>query len=140
MRKFAYVIAACGGLAAATTPLSAEPYGAESHDVVRQHNTAYTEGDFDRFIATFAEDAVMVVEGYEYHGREEIAASYADNFGPGAPRARIERQGRASGGGIVQRESYVYDDGTEICCTVTAIWVEDGQISRIMVNTNGITG
>jgi len=140
MRKLAYAIAAYGSLAAASTPLSAEPYGAESQDVVRQHNAAYTEGDFDRFIATFAEDAVVVVEGYEYRGREQIAASYAPNFGPGAPRARIERQGRASGGGIVQRESYVFADGTEVCCTVTAIWVEDGQISRVLVDTGGITG
>lgn len=140
MRKFAYAIAACGAIAAASTSLSAEPYGVDSQDIVRQHNEAYTQGDFDRFLETFADDAVVVVEGYEYRGRDAIADSYAANFGPGAPQPIIERQGRASGGGIVQRESYVYDDGTEICCTVTAIWVEDGQIARILVDTGGITG
>ncbi|GAA5059485.1 hypothetical protein GCM10023208_26860 [Erythrobacter westpacificensis] len=140
MRKTISVVAACGAVAMTAMPLSAEPFGEESQDVVRQHNAAYTAGDFDRFLATFAEDAVVIVEGHEYRGREAIAASYAPNFGPGAPRARIERQGRASGGGIVQRESYVFDDGTEICCTVTAIWVEDGRISRILVDTGGITG
>lgn len=140
MRKLTYAIAACGGIAAATSPLLAEPYGTNSHDVVRVHNEAYTQGDFDRFIETFADDAVVVVEGHEYRGRDQIAASYAPNFGPGAPQAIIQRAGRASGGGIVQRESYRYEDGTELCCTVTAIWVEDGQIARILVDTGGITG
>lgn len=140
MRKLIYAIAACGGLAAASTPLLAEPFGEANQDVVQQHNDAYTQGDFDRFLATFADDAVVVIEGYEYRGREEIAASYAPNFGPGAPQAVIERQGRASGGGIVQRESYFYTDGTEVCCTVTAIWVENGQIARVLVDTGGITG
>lgn len=140
MRNFAYAIAACGAIAAASTPLAAQPYGTDSHDIVRQHNDAYTQGDFDRFIETFAEDAVVVVEGYEYRGRDEIAQSYAASFGPGAPQAFIERQGRASGGGIVQRESYRYDDGTEVCCTVTAIWVEDGQIARVLVDTGGLGG
>ncbi len=140
MRKLTYAVAAFGGIAAATSPLFAEPYGASSQDVVRVYNEAYTQGDFDRFIETFAEDAVVVVEGYEYRGRDQIAASYASNFGPDAPQAIIERQGRASGGGIVQRESYVYNDGTQVCCTVTAIWVEDGRISRMLVDTGGITG
>ncbi len=140
MRTLAYAIAASSAIAAATSPLLAEPYGTNNHDVVRVHNEAYTQGDFERFIATFADDAVVVVEGYEYRGRDEIAASYAPSFGPGAPQAIIERQGRASGGGIVQRESYVYEDGTEVCCTVTAIWVEDGQIARVLVDTGGLGG
>ena len=140
MRNIAFAIAACGSLAVASAPLLAEPVGEDSHEVVRQHNMAYTQGDFDRFIETFADDAVVVVEGHEYRGIEAIASSYAPNFGPGAPRAVIERQGRASGGGIVQRESYVFPDGTEICCTVTAIYVENGRISRILVDTGGITG
>lgn len=140
MRKLAYAIAASSAIAAATSPLLAEPYGTNNQDVLRVHNEAYTQGDFDRFIETFAADAVLVVEGYEYRGRDEIAASYAPSFGPGAPQAIIERQGRASGGGIVQRESYVYEDGTEVCCTVTAIWVEDGQIARVLVDTGGLGG
>lgn len=140
MRTLAYAIAASSAIAAATSPLLAEPYGTNNHDVVRVYNEAYTQGDFERFIATFADDAVVVVEGYEYRGRDEIAASYAPSFGPGAPQAIIERQGRASGGGIVQRESYVYEDGTEVCCTVTAIWVEDGQIARVLVDTGGLGG
>ena len=55
MRILAYAIAACGGLAAASTPLLAEPFGEANQDVVQQHNDAYTQGDFDRFLATFAD-------------------------------------------------------------------------------------
>lgn len=140
MRTTIVAIAISGAVAITTLPLSAEPYGEESQEIVRQHNAAYTAGDFEGFLATFAEDAVVIVEGHEYRGHEEIAASYAPNFEPGAPQARIERQGRASGGGVVQRESYTFEDGTEICCTVTAIWVENGRISRVLVDTGGITG
>lgn len=143
MRIAAYrvhAIAACLAIGTASSPLLAEPYGTSGHEVVRVHNEAYSQGDFERFIATFADDAVVIVEGYEYRGRDEIAASYAPSFGPGAPRAIIERQGRASGGGIVQRESYLYEDGTQVCCTVTAIWVEDGQIARVLVDNGGLGG
>lgn len=140
MCKVTTAITAALGLAAVAMPLSAQPYNEDAQSVVEQHNTAYSSGDFETFLDTFAQDAVVVVEGHEYRGRDAIAASYAPNFGPGAPRAVIERQGRASGGGIVQRESYVFDDGTKVCCTVTAIWVEDGRISRILVDTGGITG
>ncbi|WAT18725.1 nuclear transport factor 2 family protein [Aurantiacibacter sp. MUD11] len=137
MRRLAIATTACAALAAAiAAPLSAQ----DSRDVLDEHNQAYNTGDFEAFMGTFAEDAVVVVEGYEFRGRDAIAASYAPNFGPGAPRARIERMGRASGGGIVQRESYVYADGTEVCCTVTAIWVEGGEITRVLVDTGGLGG
>lgn len=137
MNRWAFASTACVALAAtATVPVGAR----DASDVISEHNAAYNSGDFETFINTFAEDAVVVVEGYEYHGREQIAESYAPNFGPGAPRASVTRMGRASGGGVVQRESYVYEDGTEVCCTVTAIYVEDGQITRILVDTGGLGG
>lgn len=137
MNRWAFASTVCVVLAAT----AAVPVGAQdARDVISEHNAAYNSGDFDTFINTFAEDAVVVVEGYEYRGRDQIAQSYAPNFGPGAPRANVERMGRASGGGVVQRESYVYADGTEVCCTVTAIYVEDGQITRILVDTGGLGG
>ncbi|MCB2066725.1 MAG: nuclear transport factor 2 family protein [Erythrobacter sp.] len=135
MRHSAIAILAC------TTLASAAPLGAQTQrDVVSEHNAAYSAGDFDAFMQTFADDAVVVVEGYEFRGRAAIAQSYAPNFGPGAPQARIQRAGRATGGGVVQRESYVYADGTEVCCTVTAIWVEGGEIVRVMVDTGQLGG
>lgn len=137
MRRIATAVFAAAALAAG----SAAPLGAQQQaDVLSQHNTAYTQGDFDAFIATFAEDAVVIVEGYEYRGREAIAASYAPSFGPGAPQARIERAGRVSGGGVVQRERYVYADGRELCCTTTVIWMEGGEVTRVLVDTGGING
>lgn len=135
MCRSAIVILTCTALAAAA-PLGAQ----QARDVVSEHNAAYSAGDFDAFMDTFADDAVVVVEGYEFRGRDAIAQSYAPNFGPGAPQARIRRQGRASGGGVVQRESYVYEDGTEVCCTVTAIWVEQGEIVRVLVDTDQLGG
>ena len=137
MNRWAFTSSACLALAAT----AAFPAGAQDgHDVISVHNAAYNSGDFETFISTFADDAVVVVEGYEYRGRDQIAQSYAPNFGPGAPRATVTRMGRVSGGGVVQRESYVFDDGTEVCCTVTAIYVEDGKISRILVDTGGLGG
>lgn len=134
MRRLAYASTAFA--AAIAAPISAQ----DGRDVLSEHNQAYHAGDFDAFMQTFAEDAVVIVEGYEFRGREAIAANYAPNFGPDAPQTRVQRMGRASGGGVVQRESYVYADGTEVCCTVSAIWVEGGEITRILVDTGSRGG
>lgn len=131
MRQSIAVIALAAGLAA--IPLAAEGPA----DVIAQHNTAWSEGDFDAFMATFAEDAVVIYDGVELQGREEIAATYAPDFAPDAPRNVITRQGRGSGGAVVREESYVFADGSEECCTVSAIYAEGGQIARVIVSNRG---
>ena len=53
-------------------------------EAVRQHeelfNDAVRSGDYDAFVATFAEDAVMTLDGVPigpFKGRHKIAAAYA---------------------------------------------------------------
>ncbi len=127
-----------GAVAACTCLAAAQPLGAQDvADVVEQHNAAWTEGDFEAFMATFAEDAVVIYDGVELRGREQIAQTYAPDFAPGAPRNHITRQGRGAGGAVVREESYIFSDGSEECCTVSAIYVQDGQVARVIVRNRG---
>ncbi len=131
MRRY-IVILACLCVAIAR-PVAANG----SADVIAEHNSAWSEGDFDAFMATFADDAVVVFDGVAFEGRDAIAAGYAPDFAPGSPRNVIIRQGRGSGGSIVREEIYVFADGSEECCTVSAIWAEDGRIARVIVSHRG---
>lgn len=94
--------------------------------VVESAVAAYQAGDRNRFVAHFAEDAVVELDALSFHGRAQIREAYAQNFGPDAPRVRV-----------IDREAYMnrvidteeYDFGGQIwCCSVTAYFVEDGKI------------
>lgn len=127
-RKFVIGLALC---VAPTLPAHAEP----AHIVVQTHNQAYADGDFESFLGTFAEDAVVVLDGLVIQGREAIAASYAANFSPDAPQVKVTRQGRLAGGGVAQTEVYVLPNGEELCCSYSTFRVQDGEIVRVDINT-----
>lgn len=94
--------------------------------VIESATRAYQARDRDRFIAHFADDAVVEMEGLSFEGRSQIREAYALNFVPEAPRVRV-----------VDREAYAdrvidtveYDfNGQVWCCSVTAYFVQDGKI------------
>lgn len=94
--------------------------------VIESATRAYQARDRDRFIAHFADDAVVEMEGLSFEGRSQIHEAYALNFVPEAPRVRV-----------VDREAYAdrvidtveYDfNGQVWCCSVTAYFVQDGKI------------
>lgn len=128
-RKISFALVLC---AAPIVPAHAET----AQIVVQTHNRAYASGDFDSFVATFAEDAVVVLDGLVIRGREAIAASYAASFSPEAPQMKVTRQGRLAGGGVAQTEVYVLPDGEEVCCSYSTFRVADGQIVRVDIDTS----
>lgn len=132
MRRFAIAVVCCASLAsAAATPIAAQ----SARDILSLHNDAISQRDLDGFLGTFADDAVVIWDGDVFTGREQIEQVYAGKFSPEAPQVRIVRQGRASGGGVVQEEAYVMADGAETCCTTSAIYVAEGRVIRVIVDS-----
>lgn len=94
--------------------------------VIDSANAAYQARNLNRFVAHFADDAVVEMDGLELRGREQIRHGYSLNFAPDAPRIRV-----------VDREAYAdrvidtieYDFSGQVwCCSVTAYFIEDGKI------------
>lgn len=94
--------------------------------VIASATSAYQARDKERFLAHFADNAVVEMDGLSFEGRSQIRQAYSLNFEPGAPRVRV-----------VDREAYEdrvidtveYDiNGQVWCCSVTAYFVQDGKI------------
>lgn len=94
--------------------------------VIASATSAYQARDKERFLAHFADDAVVEMDGLSFEGRSQIRQAYSLNFVPDAPRVRV-----------VDREAYAdrvidtveYDfNGRVWCCSVTAYFVQDGKI------------
>lgn len=99
--------------------------------VVQAHIDAYRSGNIDRFVATFAKDAVVRADGFVAVGHDQIKALYALNFEPGAPSIRVHDSGVA--GDIVQVSvGYVFADGQEVCCSLSEYEVTNGKVSFLV--------
>ncbi|MEE4199516.1 nuclear transport factor 2 family protein [Erythrobacter sp.] len=102
--------------------------------VVQQHIEAYRSGDIDRFVATFAPDAIVRADGFVAMGRDQIKRLYELNFEPGAPQLKVHRKG-VDGDLVTVSHGYVLADGQELCCTVSEYRIVDGKVS--LVETRG---
>lgn len=134
-------LATCTPMMAALALASAQPVLAEgppdaasasARDVIAAYHDAYNARDIEAFLATFAQDAVVVVNGTELVGHEAIADAYSFDFAQPGPQSRITRRGRAGRGNIVLEEAFVFADGSEECCTASIVTVEEGRISRLV--------
>ncbi|GMN02750.1 nuclear transport factor 2 family protein [Erythrobacter sp. MTPC3] len=103
---------------------------AASIRAVQAHVDAYRSGNLDRFVATFAPDAVVTANGMTAVGRAQIKQMYALNFGPGAPGIRIDDSGM-SGGNVYLSVAYTFADGTEVCCSYSEYQVKGGKIASL---------
>ena len=119
----------------ATTPAAAEeqtPASLEQANAriaaVQAHLDAYRSGDLDRFVATFAPDAVVHSTGMVAVGHKQIRAFYALNFEAGAPRVQILDNG-VDGDVIWMSAGYVFPNGDEMCCSLSEYQVRNGKIS-----------
>ena len=122
---------------AAAASLFAAPVAfaqASPQTIVQRHVDAYRAGDLERFVATFAHDATVNVNGVEVTGHSRIHAMYRENFKEGAPTIRIEDSGM-SDEIIYLTVAYVFEDGSEECCSYSEYTVVDGKI--VFLRTSG---
>lgn len=99
--------------------------------VVASATAAYEAGDRNRFLAHFAEDAIVDANGFSFQGRAQIRDAYAPNFAPDAPSVRVVDR-EAYDNRVIDTVEYTQNGGTW-CCTTTAYFVEDGQITYARV-------
>lgn len=94
---------------------------------VQAHVDAYRTGNLERFLTTFAPDAVVVANGVVATGRNEIRELYRMNFIPGAPSIRIVESGK-EGETVYLTIAYTFADGGERCCSYSQYTVRNGRI------------
>lgn len=107
---------------------------ASPQTVVQRHVDAYRSGDLDRFVATFAHNATVNVNGVEVTGHSRIHAMYREKVKEGAPSIRIAESG-IDNGVVYLTVSYVFEDGREECCSYSEYTVVDGKI--VYLQTSG---
>ncbi|WP_271077498.1 nuclear transport factor 2 family protein [Aurantiacibacter sp. MUD61] len=131
MRKFVMSFVA---LAVLSVHAAAPAKGFEQRSpeqVIASATAAYQARDRARFVAHFADDAIVDANGFTFQGRAQIAEAYAQNFRPDAPTVRVvDREAYANR--VIDTIEYT-ERGQVYCCTVTAYFVEDGQITYARV-------
>ncbi|WP_298465305.1 hypothetical protein [uncultured Erythrobacter sp.] len=110
---------------------------ASPQTVVQRNVDSYRDGNLERFVATFAHDATVVANGVEVTGQSRIHALYRKNFEEGAPTIRIEDSGMVDGR-IYLTIAYVFEDGSEECCSYSEYEIVDGKI--VYLHTEGQFG
>ena len=122
---------------AALAPVLAAPVAfaqASPQTVVQRHIDAYRSGNLERFVATFAHDATVVANGVEVTGQSRIHSLYRKNFEEGAPKIRIV-ESNIDGARIFLTVAYVFENGSEACCSYSEYTVVDGKI--VYLHTEG---
>lgn len=107
----------------------AQPNQAE---IVQEAINAHRARNLDRFMATFASDAVVIANGMTARGLREIRALYASNFAPDAPELIVVDSG-VSEGQIWTSTGFVFRNGGELCCFLSRYTIEDGLVKRLVV-------
>lgn len=124
--------AAILSLLAAPASLHAEDEPTRSPvEVIESATAAYQARDRTRFLAHFAEDAIVDANGFSFQGRTQIAEAYAENFTANAPTVEIVDR-EAYGDRVIDTVEY-RQNGYTYCCSVTAYFVENGQITYARV-------
>lgn len=100
-------------------------------EVIASATAAYQARDRARFVAHFAEDAVLDANGYSFVGRAQISEAYDENFRPQAPTIRVVDR-EAYSNRVIDTVEYS-ERGQVYCCSVTAYFVENGQITYARV-------
>lgn len=132
MRKKLVIAMAClASLAQPATVAAGSDNQRTPVQVVESATAAYQARDRRRFIAHFAEDAILDANGLSFEGRAQISAAYEQNFRPEAPTVRVvDREAYANR--VIDTVEYT-EYGQVFCCTVTAYFVENGQITYARV-------
>jgi steroid delta-isomerase len=108
---------------------ASEPPGARGAAHVARFNAAVQSGDWDEFVTSFADDAVLEflnVPAGPYRGRPEIAAAYRDN----PPDDTIAVQSVATTG---QRDALEFGWTRGGAGLLTLEWTDEGTIDRMVI-------
>ncbi len=125
MRKLVSVIMAAGVLASPAT-VPAQQVEQDPVAVIESATAAYQARNREGFVAHFADDALLEMDGLSFEGRAQIRQAYALNFTPEAPRVRVvEREAYANR--VIDTVEYDFN-GQAWCCSVTAYFIENGKI------------
>ena len=127
----ALVALAFGPIALAEVPAAQAPESSEMQErfqVVERHMEAYRSGGLDRFVSTFAHDAIVRADGFVAIGHEQIRALYELNFVAGAPQIKVQ-DSTARDGKVVLRIAYVTGEGNEWCCSVSEYEITNGKVT-----------
>ena len=104
----------------------------EPRAVVQGQIAAYQARDIDRFVATFAPDAVVEFDRIRAVGPSQIRALYSLNFAPAAPK--VEVRGMVVEGARVRVEAaYRFANGNVLCCSVSQFTVGGDKVTRLVV-------
>ena len=97
---------------------------------VQAHVDAYRSGSLDRFVASFAPDAQVVMHGVTVaSGHDDIRALYQSDFYAGMPKLKITDSGYKAKR-VYLSTAMVYPNGAEVCCGYSEFVVRGGKIAR----------
>lgn len=135
-QAFGKALCAASWAALAATPAMAGPprnaYEQGALDTVQAHVNVYRAWDLDAFVATFAHDAVVMLDGRTATGHAEIRALYASNFASAPHTIQIIESGMRKGM-VYLTISYAFEDGYERCCSYAEYFVKEGHIAFLTV-------
>ncbi|MBV7259588.1 nuclear transport factor 2 family protein [Erythrobacter crassostreae] len=130
--RFKLMLAAAAMMVAAPVAMAQEntqtPGAARA---VQGHVDAYRSGNLERYVRSFAPNAVVTMNGVVLaNGHAEIRALYRLNFAEGAPKIRIDDSG-VNRDRVYLSVAYVFADGSEQCCSYSEYLVSGGKITRL---------
>ena len=133
IRRSILVLAAVAALAPlpALVPAAAQPQSAFEQaavSAVQANIDAYRSWDLDRFVATFAPDAVVMANGITAKGHAQIRAFYASNFA-GVPHTIRIVESDIEDGVVTVTVAYTFSDGQELCCSYSEYVAQGGKIT-----------
>lgn len=99
---------------------------------VQRHIDAYRSGSLSQFIATFAPDAVVTLNGVSFQGHAALRESYAPNFTMNMPAPRVIESGW-TGSQIYLWTISQLPDGSEIRA-YEVYTVSGGLIARVDIS------
>ncbi|MFI8085451.1 nuclear transport factor 2 family protein [Kitasatospora sp. NPDC086009] len=102
----------------------------EPRDVVEQQLAAYNNHDIDAFVATYAEDVLVLRrDGSRLEGRQALRDTYTRQFAAG--RCRAEIVGRLTEGDWVVDHEVAHGLSDEPVRVLVAYRVREGLIDRV---------
>lgn len=127
------------GLALASAiavPVSAETNKTDQATVtaVQRHIDAYRSGSMDRFMSTFAPDAIMSINGNEVKGRERIRSYYALNFDPNFAHTLRVVDSTIVEGWVILTTAFTFEGAGEKCCFESQYQVKNGKIAFVAMS------
>lgn len=107
-------------------------------EAVQTHVDVYRSWDLDAFVATFEEDATVMIDGEAANGHAEIRQFYQSTFEDDPHSVQILDAGVRKGL-VYLTMSFTFEDGLERCCSYVEYYVKDGKIAYLKAKMSNRT-